>query len=177
MAERARAAAPDIASQELVRGLRAAVDQVFATMLSTLGLGPRLGEACLLDPLAQDAARDPAAITIEARVDIDGPLQGWIRLACTASAADGLARDFLKLGPGDALTRAEVEDALGECANLIAGVLKTEILDPRGRFAIGLPRLRVRPTASERPSGTLAYRLCAGALDAELWLARRAEPA
>ncbi|MEO6709208.1 MAG: hypothetical protein ABI054_09810, partial [Planctomycetota bacterium] len=43
-------ASATIASVELLRGLTSAVDEVFATMISTLGLGTKLGDPCLLDP-------------------------------------------------------------------------------------------------------------------------------
>lgn len=164
-----------IASEELLEGLRSAVERVFATMLSTLGVGTRLGDPCLLDG-ARGHPHD-GAITVEARVDIDGPLQGWIALHCTALAAGDLARDLLQLSPEDVLSRAEVEDALGECANMIAGVVKAELLDPHGRFALGVPRLSTRLGGRGRPQGTLAHRVCAGTLNAELWLDRLADGA
>ena len=166
---------PALAEQELLRGLQSAVDEVFATMLSTLGLGTRLGDPCVFEVAhgpAQGAGaeRDPAAIFFEARIDIRGPLQGWICLSCAAQAADDLARGLLRLGPRELLSRALVEDALGECANMVAGVLKTAMLDTQGCHAISTPRLSSGLKSMDRPRGTLAYRLCAGTLNAELWL-------
>ena len=164
-------------AQDLLRGLQSAVDEVFATMLSTLGVGTRLGDPCLLDvERVRGTRHDLEAIRVEARIEIRGPLHGWISLSCTAQAADDLARDLLRLGAGELLSRAEVQDALGECANMVAGVLKTAMLDTRGSYSIGTPCLTTAKGAAARPRGTLAYRLCAGTLNAELWLARRVQP-
>ncbi|HTF91000.1 MAG TPA: chemotaxis protein CheX [Planctomycetota bacterium] len=165
---------------ELLRGLTSAVDEVFATMISTLGLGTKLGDPCLLEP-ARDASPKVAevgqAIHVEARVHIEGPLRGWISLSCTAQAAGDLARGLLRLHSTEVLTKAEVEDALGECANMIAGVMKTGMLDPRGSYTISTPRFRNGDDQRDCPRGTLAYRLCAGTLNAELWLDQRPDGA
>lgn len=167
-----------IATQALLCGLKSAVDEVFATMLSTLGSGTKLGDPCLTDsPPAGKSAHSVAelssAITVEACIDIRGPLQGWIGLSCTAKAADDIARGLLLIGSNEVLVKEQVEDALGECANMVAGVLKTAMLDPRGSFTIGIPRISTRRGLRECPRGTLAYRLCAGTLNSELWLDRR----
>lgn len=177
-----REAATAIASAELLRALKAAVDEVFATMLSTLGVGTKLGDPCLVDTalrprFQRDSQESPAAVTIEARIDIRGPLEGWICLSCTAQTADDIARGMLLIGANDALAKGEVEDALGECANMIAGVLKTSILDARGSYSIATPRMSTRKGERNLPRGLLAYRLCAGALNAELWLDGGTEPA
>ena len=164
--------ASSIAEQDLVRGLRSSVDEVFATMLSTLGVHTKHGDACLLEPPVSSGTDAHDAITLEARVDIQGPLRGWISLSCTARAADNIARGMLLVGANDVLAQEEVEDALKECANMIAGLLKSEMLDSRGAYSIGIPSLAARKLSRVRPRGSLAYRLCAGTFDAELWLER-----
>jgi CheY-specific phosphatase CheX len=168
--------ANEIAAQDLLRGLRSSVDEVFATMLSTLGVHTKHGDPCQsgAPPHFGKDASDP--VTVEARVAIQGPLQGWISLSCTARAADNIARGMLLVGANDVLAQEEVEDALKECANMIAGLLKSEMLDTRGSYSIGIPSVSTRRKGSEHPHGTLVYRLCAGTFDAELWLDRRPEP-
>ncbi|HUR29581.1 MAG TPA: chemotaxis protein CheX [Planctomycetota bacterium] len=175
-ASRDRRDASAIAAQDLLRGLRSSVDEVFATMLSTLGVHTKHGDPCLPEPPLENGAEGLEAITVEARVDIQGPLQGWISLSCTARAADSIARGMLVVGANDVLAKGEVEDALKECANMIAGLLKSDLLDARGAYTIGLPSLSTRKVARPRPQGALAYRLCAGTFQAELWLDRRPGP-
>lgn len=174
-ASRERRDASTIPEQDLIRGLRSSVDEVFATMLSTLGVHTKHGDACLIGgpPSTGKDAHDP--ITVEARVEIRGPLQGWITLTCTARAADNIARGMLLVGANDVLAQDEIEDALKECANMIAGVLKSEMLDARGSYTIGIPSISTRQAADLHARGSLAYRICAGTFNAELWLDRASE--
>jgi len=86
-----------------------------------------------------------------------------------------IARGLLMLDEGDAIDVAEAADALGECANMVTGVVKTRMLDPRGHFDLSCPKINgAPPKAGQQRAGTLAYELTHGVIAVEIWLEKKA---
>jgi CheY-specific phosphatase CheX len=138
-----------IKTEETLEQLRKSVEEVFLTMLDT--------EACLIEaPENSDPVAYEAAIDIEAVVEFTGQPKGAVLLRAThASAAD----------------IEDVEDALGECANMVTGAFKSRVLDPRGNFQLGTPTIDTRVHIDhEHRAGNLLFKHHEGHLAVEIWL-------
>jgi len=131
----------------LAEDLRASVQQVLATMVEG---------GC--DCLGADASAPEVAL--HAQVDFQGAHQGTLSIACDAHGAEDLARGLLMLGPDDPLAPEEVADALKECANMVAGVLKTRAFGSDGDARLSVPRLQSAPA----PAGSLVWRVRGGTM-------------
>jgi CheY-specific phosphatase CheX len=131
----------------LAEDLRASVQQVLATMVEG---------GC--DCLGADASAPEAHL--HAQIDFQGAHQGTLSIACDAPGAEDLARGLLMLGPDDPLAPEEVADALKECANMVAGVLKTRAFGSDGDARLSVPRLQSTPA----PAGALVWRVRGGTM-------------
>lgn len=110
-------------------------------------------------------------VETEARVDFEGLVNGCVVLRCSAEGAFDIARGLLMMDESEALEVEEVADALGECANMVTGSLKTKALDPKGEFHMSTPTVSNEPRVPVGdPSGSLAYRLSQGLVAVEIWV-------
>ena len=165
MNEACDAAAPDWHAH-----LWCVVEEVFRTMLET-----RVERLEVAD--AGDAGDRPHACCAEppgellARVAFRGPRSGAVLLHCSRQGAEEIARGLLRLERGESLARAEVEDALGECANLIAGSLKTRVLEDCGVFALDLPAVRSVRAGADESGPELVFRTGDGWAAVSIWTA------
>ena len=72
----------------------------------------------------------------------------------------------------DPIELEEIQDAIGECANMLTGTLKTNVLDPSGAFTLGIPK--VEAFTNREPvncRGSLVYKLSEGHAEIEIWQA------
>lgn len=169
-----------IREEELLGALQDAMQDVFTTMVFTI-CEAAVHRASDADPRERQAgieveSTDGEAVfahfDIDAEVEFHGDLEGWVVLRCSAEGAMDIARGLLMLEEGEALDVAEAADAIGECANMVTGVVKTKMLDPRGEFTIGCPKINISEGGrSGVRAGTLAYRLSRGVVAVEIWLA------
>lgn len=131
---------------ELLDALRESVKQVLATMVDA---------RCVDLEAAQGSD-----LSVHALVDFQGAHAGTLSVACTGDGAEGLARGLLMLAPEDPLAREEIEDAVKECANMVAGVLKTRAFGADGDARLSVPRIVDAPL----PQGVLWWRVQDGSL-------------
>lgn len=165
IAEGARAGTLAQCDDELLAHLERAVDEVFGTMLSHVVelVGPTRAAA--------DERGLAPNFALEAVVGFSGPAKGAVILRCTHEGAYDIARGLLMLGAGDTVEIAEVRDALGECANMVTGALKTRALDPHGEFRISLPTIDTKVDSGMPVAcGRLVYRLAQGCAAVEIWI-------
>lgn len=73
-----------------------------------------------------------------ASITVDGDWTGSLRLWCTERAAASITHALLKLKPGVEPDAEDVEDALGELVNVVAGSLKGAL---GGTSQLGLPEV------------------------------------
>ena len=168
-----------LGDSQLLAALQDAMQEVFTTMVFTI-CESAVHKADDADPRRREdgiavAGPDGDAVytkfDIDAEVEFRGDLNGWVVLRCSAQGAMDIARGLLMLEEGDALDVAEAADAIGECANMVTGVVKTKMLDPQGDFEIGCPKINL--DQGERPAvraGTLAYHLERGVVAVEIWI-------
>lgn len=131
---------------ELIDALRESVKQVLATMVDARCVDADGGQG--------------ADMSVHALVDFQGAHAGTLSVACSGDGAEGLARGLLMLAPEDPLARDEIEDAVKECANMVAGVLKTRAFGADGDARLSVPRIADAPL----PQGTLWWRVQDGAV-------------
>lgn len=156
-------------SEELLGHLQASVEDVFQTMLNTMVTVVEPG--CSEPRAALPAGIDPGHVHVEAKVEFSGPQNGALLLQCTAEGAMDIARGLLMLDAGTSVSLEEVKDAIGECANLVSGALKTRAFDPHGTFRLGVPRIATSSTRDRQPDvGQLVFRMSEGCVAVEIWL-------
>jgi len=153
---------------ELLEHLEIAVKDVFTTMCPTLS---ELTTSRERTPPAESALAS-SNVSLEAVVEFSGPATGAVVLRCTPEAGADIARGLLMLGARDTVELDEVRDALGECANMVTGALKTRALDPHGTFRLSVPKLDTRAALAEpRRCGRLVFQVSEGSAAIEIWLA------
>lgn len=162
--------ASGLSSEDLVEVLRESVDEVFLTMLGTV--------AVLVDHVesgdqsrAEEGQVEENHAGLEAVVDFSGRRSGAVILRAGMHGAVDIARGLLMLGDDEEVPLEEVEDALGECANMLSGLLKTKVLDPIGCFSLGTPRIgRSVNLEYANHLGGLVYKLSNGSTEVEVWM-------
>lgn len=158
--------------EELLDVLRESVSEVFSSTVTQFKQAAEVHEESDTSlAIADDSGkRLTAAIDLEAAVSFEGDLKGSVVVRCSAQGAMDIARGLLMLDAETSLAVQEVEDALGECANMVSGVLKRRALDPKGTFKLGLPEIRHAHKVSGERGGMLVYQLSEGVVSMELWL-------
>lgn len=164
MAEQSTQALPGDA--ELLAALERAVDEVFTSMVCTFEALAEQGST--VSTVERAGARE--SFDREAVVEFRGAISGQVVFRCTASGAHDIARGLLMLDDSTALAVDEVNDALKECANMVTGHVKTQVLDPLGRFDLSIPFMKDVSAQPPGPAcGSLVYRLQQGLVSVELW--------
>ena len=114
--------------------LRALVAQVWQTLLT--------------DPPAPVADPPDESGWTRAEVTISGDWSGTVRVSCPPSAARHLAAAMLDLEAGTAADEDEVNDAMGELANVIGGNIKGCL----GGGTLGLPTVTADAPSVTEPA-------------------------
>jgi CheY-specific phosphatase CheX len=162
--------------ERLLDTLHTCVDEVFALMVCSFNEAA-IKQVDAADVQSDDAIRfreqdGPAkSVEVEEQVTIrfNGDANGCVVLRCSLEGADNIARGLLMLEEGGFLELSAIRDALGECANMLAGSLKTKALDPVGSFKLGLPSFS-DPMHAGNMEGALVYRVAEGVMSVEVWL-------
>jgi chemotaxis protein CheX len=81
---------------------------------------------------------------ISSWVDVVGPWKGVVVLTCGRSTAEQLSRQMLKEHAPPVIDDEDIEDALGELANVVGGNVKAVLPGPS---ALGLPEVGDAPAA------------------------------
>lgn len=164
-----------LSKDALLATLRDCVDQVFETMVASVQDGS-LERVAFEQPRADSSIRyrdldnQSKSELVDQQVTISfcGDASGQVVLRCSADAATRIARGLLMMEEGATLQVDEIQDALGECANMLAGLLKTKALDPVGKFQLGIPSFS-EPLSGDM-GGALVYRVADGVVSLEIWL-------
>jgi chemotaxis protein CheX len=99
-----------------------------------------VGEDELLVPLPGGSPED----ALSAWVEIVGPWTGTVVLTCARSTAEELSGCLLRNHAPRVLDREDIEDALGELANVVGGNVKAVLPGP---CVLGLPEVGSAPEA------------------------------
>ena len=103
-------------------------------------------------------------VRVRATIEFEGDIEGHVLIHCSLGGAHDISRGMLMLEEGDPLEIEDVVDAIGECANLVAGVLKRNAFDGAGEVRMGCPKVEVEPPEAvfPKPDAQLAYKLVRG---------------
>jgi CheY-specific phosphatase CheX len=151
---------------ELLAALERAVDEVFSSMVFAFeALAEHRSPVATPEKIGVRASFDREAV-----VEFRGAISGQVVFRCTADGAHDIARGLLMLDDSTALAVEEVNDALKECANMVTGHVKTNVLDPLGKFDLSIPFMKDVGAQVPGPAcGALVYRLQQGLVSVELW--------
>lgn len=158
--------------EELIKTLGSCVDSVFEMMVSsfednTLKRIDEYQDSHDGKPMIEGL--DEAALNElnQKRVvlDITGDATGYMTLHCSPEGAASIARGLLMMEADERLELEDVCDALGECANMLAGALKSQALDPIGDFHLSTPRFDCDSRHDEDP---LVYQVSKGLMSLEI---------
>lgn len=97
-----------------------------------------VGAEEILVPLAGELPASPLA----GWVSINGPWTGFVVLTCGREAAEDLSREVLGLCSDEDPADEDVEDVLGELANVLGGNVKSLLPGPS---SLGLPTVGTPP--------------------------------
>ncbi len=157
-----------LSSADLLEILHESADEVFSTMIGLVGV--------LLDQtlegesisLTESSAEE---IVYEAVVGFSGLRTGAVILKAGHGGALDIARGLLMLAEDEEVEAEEIEDALGECANMLSGSLKRKALDPTGGFHLGTPQIgQTVAVEHDTQLGGLVYELSQGCISVEVWM-------
>jgi len=167
---------PSVLKREtLMKTLQSCVDEVFSMMVSSfkeaavksVEVVPPRDETKIR--FREDKATEAVDVDKQVSIGFEGDASGRVVLRCSVDSADSIARGLLMMDDSEVLELAAVTDALGECANMLAGSLKTKALDPVGSFHLGLPDFS-DPRPNGEMEGALVYRVAQGVMSVEVWL-------
>ena len=183
-----------LAADELVQVLKDCVREVFVSMLFSFDdadaaelAGDAVPAALPANAIGEETSPELAAnpdcsegstseFDCGIEVEFTGAVSGAVVLRAGRGAAEEITRSRLMMEPDEVLEDEDVQDALGECVNLVAGTLKTRALDPLGTFQLGVPGpldpANVGPTLGDGPSATgrsQVYRLSKCSFAMEIW--------
>lgn len=85
----------------------------------------------------------PPAEQVSAWVDIIGPWNGAVVVTCAPATAEALTESVLMTRPPVVVEQEDVEDALGELANVLGGNIKSVL---PGESRLGLPQIGSAPS-------------------------------
>jgi len=161
-----------IAVEKILDDMKESVEEVFSTMLDTVATiieSSELGDGGQPAAPVEDHVEDH--VEVEAIVDFFGDPNGSVVLRATAEGAADIARKLLMMEDDESVDLEEIEDALGECANMVTGSLKTRALDPHGSFQLEPPRIDTRVNIdNNHHAGSLVFELHQGSVAVEIWL-------
>lgn len=161
--------ARQLSADELIDVLKDCVREVFVSVIFSFDPS-RAAETEVEDPPpALPTSTLPFDTGIE--VEFSGAVSGAVVLRAGQAAAEEITRSMLMMEPDEDLDPEDVVDALGECVNLVAGGLKTRVLDPLGTFGLGTPQ-PLQPASLERSDNTgrrQVYCLSQSRFSMEIW--------
>ena len=123
------------------------LDEATVTEIAEQAWSALVGEEEFLVPLP---APLPAG-TLSSWVTITGPWNGVVVVTCGTDTADELTRALLREHAPAELEAEDVEDALGEIANVVGGNVKAVLPGPS---ALGLPQTGTTPPVAGSPEDT-----------------------
>jgi len=105
---------------------------------------------CGMEPEAQPGATVPTATEVMASVQITGCWQGSVVITCSRAVAEAVTAAMFGTEPGET-TPDDLQDAMGEIANMIGGNIKNRMPVPSG---LSLPTVAVGARLTARFPGT-----------------------
>lgn len=159
------AGVPAVQSDPWVPAARAAIADLAANALSSL---------CTIgDP--EDGEDLPSGLAGALVPLVSGDLPPvQVGLFSAEDGCAGIARALLGFGPSDALSRADIVDAVNEVVNMLSGGVKARIPQYSSHAALGLPTFVHSPIEHSRGQVIRAVPARIGAIDTFVLILRNA---
>ena len=92
--------------------------------------------------------------TLLGTITFKGDLEGCLGICCGFNCARSIAANMLGMDPDEELSDDDVDDAVGEVANMVMGAVKARIQDEVGSVEVSIPSvvqgLELRNSLGER---------------------------
>jgi len=72
-------------------------------------------------------------------ITFEGPLEGCLSFCCDAACAKTIATNMLGMEPDEEIGTADINDAIGEIANMLMGSVKKLLADSVGDLQVSIP--------------------------------------
>jgi chemotaxis protein CheX len=90
----------------------------------------------------EESGEQAATLTEEAllgTITFKGKLEGCLGFCCALQCAQTIAANMLGMDSPESLREDDINDAIGEIANMVMGALKTRIQDEVGTIEVSIP--------------------------------------
>jgi len=78
-------------------------------------------------------------VTLLGTITFKGPLEGCLGICCGVNCARTIAANMLGMDPSEAISDDDVNDAIGEVANMVMGAVKARLQDEVGNVEVSIP--------------------------------------
>ncbi len=92
-----------------------------------------------VDEEARDTTQDGEKVTLLGSITFKGNIEGCLSIRCGMQCARTIAANMLGTDPSGDLTENDVNDAIGEVANMVMGAIKSRIQDTVGNMEVSIP--------------------------------------
>jgi chemotaxis protein CheX len=72
-------------------------------------------------------------------ITFKGDLNGCLTICCNTDCAKSIGRNMLGMDPEENISREDINDALGEVANMVMGSIKTKIQENTANISVSIP--------------------------------------
>ena len=98
-------------------------------------------------------------VTLLGTITFKGNLEGCLGICCGVQCARTIAANMLGMDPLDDIGEDDVNDAVGEVANMVMGAVKSRIQDTVGNVEVSIPSvvqgMELRNSLGERSSSLM----------------------
>jgi len=77
--------------------------------------------------------------TVLGSITFKGKLEGILSIYCSANCAKSIAANMLGMDVDDGISQEDINDAIGEVANMVMGSLKSRIQDTYANIDVSIP--------------------------------------
>jgi chemotaxis protein CheX len=88
---------------------------------------------------AQEEAPEMEATTLLGTITFKGQLEGCLGICCGTHCATTIAENMLGMDPSEGICEDDVNDAIGEVANMVMGAVKARVQDHVGNVDVSIP--------------------------------------
>ena len=87
----------------------------------------------------EDQAWEMEDVALLGTITFKGSLEGCLGICCGVTCARTIAANMLGMDPEDEISEDDINDAVGEVANMVMGALKARIQDHVGNVEVSIP--------------------------------------
>ena len=93
--------------------------------------------------MALEEVTEPPAkiedVTLLGTITFKGPLEGCLGICCGVNCARTIAANMLGMDSSEAISEDDINDAVGEVANMVMGAVKARLQDEVGNVEVSIP--------------------------------------